>query len=50
MTSLSRMFLVEIERLLRNAADALTDSNAAKQARLRLGAVLFQHRFGSSLN
>jgi len=50
LTALSRMFLEEIERLLCNAADAPTDRNAARQARPRLGAVSFQHRFGSSLN
>ena len=50
MTSLSHVFLEEIERLLCNASDAPVDRNAARQARPRLGAVSFQHRFGSSLN
>ena len=49
-TALSRIFLEEIERLLCHAADVPTDSDAAGQARPRLGAVSFQHRFGSALN
>jgi hypothetical protein len=50
MTTLSRIFLEEIERLLCHAADVPTDRDAAGQARPRLGAVSFQHRFGSALN
>jgi hypothetical protein len=49
-TALSQMFLEEIEQLLCNAADVPTESNAAGQARPRLGTVSFQHRFGSALN
>ena len=49
-TTLSRIFLEEIERLLCHAADVPTDRDAAGQARPRLGAVSFQHRFGSALN
>ena len=49
-TTLSRIFLEEIERLLCHAADLPTDRDAAGQARPRLGAVSFQHRFGSALN
>ena len=49
-TTLSRIFLEEIERLLCHAEDVPTDSDAAGQARPRLGAVSFQHRFGSALN
>ncbi|NBS33245.1 MAG: hypothetical protein EBS83_10710 [Planctomycetia bacterium] len=36
--------------LLCNAAGVPTDSDGARQARPRLGAVSFQHRFGSALN
>ena len=50
MTTLSRIFLEEIERLLCHAADVPTDSDAAEHVRPRLGAVSFQHRFGSALN
>ena len=50
MTSLSRMFLEEIERLLCDAAGGRRDGGVAGQAHPRLGAVSFQHRFGSSLN
>ena len=49
-TALSRIFLKEIERLLCHAADKPADRSAAGQARPRLGAVSFQHRFGSALN
>ena len=49
-TTLSRIFLEEIERLLCHAADLPTARDAAGQARPRLGAVSFQHRFGSALN
>jgi hypothetical protein len=49
-TALSRIFLEEIERLLCDAADAPTDRVAAEQTHPRLGAVSFQHRFGSALN
>jgi len=49
-TALSRIFLEEIERPLCHAADVPTGSDAAGQARPRLGAVSFQHRFGSALN
>ena len=49
-TALSRIFLEEIERLLCHAADVPTDSDAAEHVRPRLGAVSFQHRFGSALN
>ena len=49
-TTLSRIFLEEIERLLCHAADVPTARDAAGQARPRLGAVSFQHRFGSALN
>jgi len=49
-TALSRIFLEEIERLLCHAADKPADLAAAGQARPRLGAVSFQHRFGSALN
>jgi hypothetical protein len=41
---------VEIERLLCNAAAVPTDSDAEGQACPRLGAISFQHRFGSTLN
>ncbi|NBS33135.1 MAG: hypothetical protein EBS83_10140 [Planctomycetia bacterium] len=44
------MFLEEIEQLLCHAADVPTESNTAGQARPRLGAVSFQHRFVSALN
>ena len=50
MTSLSRMFLEEIELLLCDAAGGRRDGGVAGQAHPRLGAVSFQHRFGSSLN
>ena len=50
MTTLSRIFLDEIERLLCDAAGVAGGSAAAGQARPRLGAVSFQHRFGSALN
>ena len=50
MTALSRIFLDEIERLLCDAAGVAGGSAAAGQARPRLGAVSFQHRFGSALN
>ena len=46
MTSLSRMFLAEIEQLLCNVAG----SGFARQARARLGAVSFQYRLGSARN
>ena len=46
MTSLSRMFLEEIERLLCDAAGVRRDGGVAGQAHPRLGAVSFQHRFG----
>ena len=49
-TTLSRIFLEEIERLLCDAAGVRRDGGVAGQARPRLGAVSFQHRFGSSLN
>jgi len=49
-TTLSRIFLEEIEQLLCHAADLPTARDAAGQARPRLGAVSFQHRFGSALN
>jgi hypothetical protein len=49
-TTLSRIFLEEIERLLCHAADLPTARDAAGQARPRLGAVSFQHRFGSAVN
>jgi len=49
-TALSQIFLEEIERLLCHAVDVPTDRDAAGQARPRLGAVSFQHRFGSALN
>ena len=50
MTALSRIFLDEIERLLCDAAGVAVGSGRAGQARPRLGAVSFQHRFGSALN
>ena len=50
LTALSRIFLEEIEQLLCHAADVPTCSDAAGQARPRLGAVSLQHRFGSALN
>ena len=49
-TALSRMFLEEIERLLCDVAGVAAGSDVAGQARPRLGAVSFQHRFGSALN
>ncbi len=50
MTTLSRIFLDEIERLVCDVADVPVGSGIAGQARPRLGAVSFQHRFGSALN
>ena len=50
MTALSRIFLDEIERLLCDAAGVAAGRSFAGQARPRLGAVSFQHRFGSALN
>ena len=50
MTALSRIFLDEIERLLCDAVGIPRGRTAAGQARPRLGAVSFQHRFGSALN
>ena len=50
LTALSRIFLDEIEWLLCDAADIPVGRDAAGQARPRLGAVSFQHRFGSALN
>ena len=49
-TALSRIFLEEIEQRLCHAADVPTDREAAGQACPRLGAVSFQHRFGSAVN
>ncbi|NDH93034.1 MAG: IS91 family transposase, partial [Planctomycetia bacterium] len=39
-----------MEQLLCHAADVPTGSDAAGQARPRLGTVSFQHRFGSAVN
>ena len=50
MMALSQIFLGEIERLLCNAAGIPAGTGFARQARPRLGAVSFQHRFGSALN
>ncbi len=50
MTALSRIFLDEIKRLLCDAAGVPAGSGVAGQSRPRLGAVSFQHRFGSALN
>jgi hypothetical protein len=49
-TALTRIFLAEIERLLRDAAGASRDGDAPPSAHPRLGAVSFLHRFGSALN
>jgi len=49
-TALTRIFLDEIERLLREAARPACDGNAPPSARARLGAMSFLHRFGSALN
>ena len=50
MTLLSRLSLDEIQRLLCGAAGVPVDSGVVGQARPRLGAVSFQHRFGSAIN
>ena len=50
MTSLSHIFLDKRERLLCDAAGVAGGSAAAGQARPRLGAISFQHRFSSPLN
>jgi hypothetical protein len=48
-TALTRIFLHEIERLLRDAAGASFDENAPPSARPRLGRISFLLRFGSAL-
>jgi hypothetical protein len=48
--ALTRIFIEEIERLLRTAAGLTRDGDRPCPARPRLGAVSFLHRFGSALN
>ena len=48
--ALTRIFIGEIERLLRTAAGLTRDGDQPCPARRRLGAVSFLHRFGSALN
>ena len=49
-TSLTKVFIDEIKRLLRGAAGVARDSGSPRSTRPRLGAVFFLHRFGSGLN
>jgi len=48
--ALTRIFIEEIERLLCTAAGSTRDGHRPSEARPRLGAVSFLHRFGSALN
>ena len=48
--ALTRIFVEEIERLLCTAAGSTRDGHRPSEARPRLGAVSFLHRFGSALN
>ena len=48
--ALTKIFLDEIERLLRAAAGVTSDPDAPTSAHPRLGGVSFLHRFGSALN
>ena len=48
--ALTRIFIEEIERLLRTAAVLSCDGDRPCPARPRLGAVSFLHRFGSAIN
>ena len=48
--ALTRIFIEEIERLLRTAAGLTRDGDRSCPARPRLGAVSFLDRFGSALN
>ena len=48
--ALTRIFIEEIERLLCTAVGSTRDGDRPSEARPRLGAVSFLHRFGSALN
>jgi hypothetical protein len=49
-TTLTRIFLDEIERLLGAAVGLVPNADSQPTTRPRLGAVSFLHRFGSGLN
>jgi len=48
--ALTSIFVEETERLLCTASGSTRDGHRPSEARLRLGAVSFLHRFGSALN
>jgi len=48
--ALTKIFLAEIERLLRAVAGVTIDADALPAAHPRLGGISFLHRFGSALN
>jgi len=48
--ALTRIFISRVERLLCTAAGSTRDGHRPSEARPRLGAVSFLHRFGSALN
>jgi hypothetical protein len=48
--ALTKIFLTEVERLLRAAAGVAEAANTPSASRPRLGGISFLHRFGSALN